>query len=57
MPKNLSAKYYQENKERLQKMLVKDIRVFLKKRKKKKRQDGSERYKNLPEDEKQRPDE
>ena len=35
MPKNLSAKYYQENKERLQKMLVKDIRVFLKKRKKK----------------------
>ena len=57
MPKNLSAKYYQENKERLQKMLVKDIRVFLKKRKKKKRQHGSERYKNLPEDEKQRPDE
>ena len=57
MPKNLSAKYYQENKERLQKMLVKDIRVFLKKRKKKKRQHGSEPYKNLPEDEKQRPDE
>ena len=57
MPKNLSAKYYQENKERLQKMLVKDIRVFLKKKKKKKRQHGSERYKNLPEDEKQRPDE
>ena len=35
MPKNLSAKYYQENKERLQKKLVKDIKIFLKKKKKK----------------------
>ena len=35
MSKNLSAKYYQENKERLQKKLVKDIKIFLKKRKKK----------------------
>ena len=34
MPKTLSAKYYQENKERLQKMLVKDIQIFLKKKKK-----------------------
>ena len=34
MPKNLSAKYYQENKERLQKKLVKDIKIFLKKKKK-----------------------
>ena len=33
MPKNLSAKYYQENKERLQKKLVKDIKIFLKKKK------------------------
>ena len=33
--KNLSAKYYQENKERLQKTLVKDIKIFLKKKKKK----------------------
>ena len=29
-----SAKYYQNNKERLQKNLVKDIKVFLKKKKK-----------------------
>ena len=34
MPKILSAKYYQKNKERLQKKLVKDIKVFLKKKKK-----------------------
>ena len=33
MSKNTSAKYYQEYKERLQKMLAKDI--FLKKKKKK----------------------
>ena len=32
MSKNLSAKYYQENKERLQKKLVKDIKIFLKKK-------------------------
>ena len=35
MSKNLSAKYYQENKERLQKRLVKNIKIFLKKKKKK----------------------
>ena len=29
MYQNLSAKYYQENKERLQKKLVKDIKIFL----------------------------
>ena len=34
MPKILSAKYYQKNKERLQKKLVKDNKVFLKKKKK-----------------------
>ena len=51
--KNLSAKYHQENKERLQKKLVKDIKVFLKKEKEKKRQNGCERYKNLPENENQ----
>ena len=33
-PKILSAKYYQENKERLKKKLVKDIKIFLKKKKK-----------------------
>ena len=36
MSKNLSAKYYQENKERQQKInLLKDIKIFLKKKKKK----------------------
>ena len=34
MPKNLSAKYYQENKERLQKKLFKVIKIFLNKKKK-----------------------
>ena len=35
MSKDSSAKYYQNNKERLQKKLVKDIRVFLMKKKEK----------------------
>ena len=30
MSKNSSVKYYQDNKKRLQKKLVKDIKVFLK---------------------------
>ena len=34
------SKYYQENKKRLQKKVVKDIRIFPKKRKKKKQQYG-----------------
>ena len=34
-PKSLSAKCYQENKERIQKKLVKDIKIFVKKKKKK----------------------
>ena len=29
MSENLSAKYYQENKERLQKKLLKDIKMIL----------------------------
>ena len=33
MPKNVSAKCYQNNKQRLQKKLAKDIKVFLKKKK------------------------
>ena len=49
MSKNLSLKYFRENKERLQK----NIKIFLKK-KKKKRQYGRERYKNLSEDQKQK---
>ena len=35
MPKNLSTKCHRENKEILQKKLVKDIKIFLKKKKKK----------------------
>ena len=31
MSKNLPAKFFQGNKERLQKKLVKDIKIFLKK--------------------------
>ena len=33
MSQNSSAKYYQDSQERLQKKLVKDIKVFLKRRK------------------------
>ena len=50
--KNLSGKYYQENKERLQKKLVKNIKIFLKKKIEKKQQCRRERYKNLSEDQK-----
>ena len=35
MSKNLLAKYCQKNKERLQKKLVKDIKIFVKKKNKK----------------------
>ena len=35
MPRNLSAKHYQESKERLQKKLVNDIKIFQKKKNKK----------------------
>ena len=49
---NLSAKYYQKNNERLQKKFVKDIKIFIKKKKDKKRQYGCKQYKNLPENEK-----
>ena len=48
------SKTYQENKERLQKKLVKDIKIFLKK-KRKKWQYGCKRYKNLSKYEKQKP--
>ena len=40
MPKDSSAKCYQSNKERLEKKFVEDIKVFLKKKKKKKWQYG-----------------
>ena len=54
MLKILSVKYYQKNKERLQRKLAKDIKIFLKKKKEKreKREYGRERYRNLSEDEK-----
>ena len=52
MSKHLSAKYYQENKERLWKKLAKNTKIILKK-KKKKQHYGHERYKNISEDEKQ----
>ena len=35
MSKSLSAKYYQRNNERPQKEVVKDIKIFLRKKKKK----------------------
>ena len=54
MSKDSSAKYYHSDKERLQKKFLKDVRVFLRKKKGKKWQYGCERYKNLPEDEKQK---
>ena len=40
MSKNSSAKYYQENKERLLKKAPDRCQIFLKKKKKKKRQYG-----------------
>ena len=55
MFKDSSAKYYRNNKERLQKKLVRDIKVVLKKKKEEKQQYDFEQYKNLPEDEKQKP--
>ena len=53
MSKNLSAKHYQENKERLQKKAHERYQSPSKEEKGKKQQYGCERYKNLSEDEKQ----
>ena len=53
MSKNLSANYYQENKERLQKKARERYQNLSKEGTEKKRQYGRERYKNLSEDEKQ----
>ena len=44
MSKDASDKYYPNNKERLRKSLVKDIIVFLKKKKKEKRQYEREHF-------------
>ena len=46
MSKNFSANYYQNNKERLQKIARKRYRGLFK--------NGREQYKNLPEDKKQK---
>ena len=53
MPKHLSAKYYQENEERMLKNLVKDINLSYKENKKRQQYDR-EHYKNFSEDEKQK---
>ena len=51
----MSAKNYQNNKETLQKKkLMKDIKIFLRKKKKKTQQYSHKRYKHIPEDEKQK---
>ena len=50
MSKNLSAKYYQEKNERIQKKLAKVIKIILKMKKRKKQRYGLEHYENLSED-------
>ena len=52
MSKNLSVKYYYENKEILQKKAHEQYQNLSKEEKEKKGQYGHERYKNLSEDEK-----
>ena len=52
MYENLSAKYYQENKERLQKKARERYQNLSKEKKGKKRRYGHKRYNNLSEDEK-----
>ena len=54
MSKNLSAKYYQENEERLQKKARERYENLSKEEKEKKQQYGREHYKNLAEDEKKK---
>ena len=54
MSENLSDKYYQENKERLEKKLVQDIKIFRKKKKKKSDNMVVNVTKTLSEDEKQK---
>ena len=54
MSKTLPAKYYQENKERLQKKARKRYQKRSKEEKEKKHKYGRERYKNFSEAEKQK---
>ena len=52
MSKNLSARYFQENKEGLQKIARERYQNLSKEKKEEKQQHGCERYKNLSEGEK-----
>ena len=54
MSKTLSAKYYQENKESLQKKASERYQNLSKEEKEKKQQYGRQRYKSLSEDDKQK---
>ena len=54
MPKDSCAKYYQNNKERLQKKVCERYQSLSKEEKEKKQQYDCEKYKNLLEDEKQK---
>ena len=54
MFKNLSGKYYHENKEGLQKKACERYSNLSKEEKQKKQQYGRERYKNLSEEEKRK---
>ena len=55
MFESLLAKYYQEDKERLQKTFLEDIKINLKKKKnKKKKQYACKQHKDTSEDEKQK---
>ena len=53
--KDSSAKYYQNNKKRLQKNACERYQSLFKEEKEKKQQYGREQYKSLSEDEKQKP--
>ena len=55
MLKDSSAKYYQKRKKGHKTGLVEGIKIFLKKKPKKKKQEyGCKRYRNLPEHEKKK---
>ena len=53
MSKNLSVKYYPDNKEKLQKSTCERYQNLSKEEKEKKATNGQEYYKNFSEDEKQ----
>ena len=51
----ISQTLSKQKRKTVKKKLAKDIKIYLKKKKKKKQDYGSERYKNLSKDEKQKP--